>query len=846
MSASTVSGTIQDPSGQIFANGTWQLVFKPTPNTPGLFTDAGVPFTTLFGGVLDNTGSFSQAGVARNDTIAPAKSLWTLIVSPNANGQAYSVDLNVNSGAFNASAAINAVITNIVVSATSLAHAYKDSEVLLTPNSGAQYYDSTLKALKIWDTALAAWQTLTPNGGNPNFPTATIGVLTATTINNSGVFSTKIFDTIRMCANAAFANTAACQTDAGSTGGMLFAPNYSIGAFTNSNNRPVLDFTRVDWRGFVNVKDFGAKGDGATDDTVAIQAAINFACTGSSSTTPTGNNCPSWIAGTAQGGTVYLPAGQYKITAPIVLYGQINLHGSGKLSTIISKANNANGTITSITAGTGVGRSPTACGGGPCVDSFANDAIIQIPYISSGNTDYAYRWEIRDIGLFGSGTNGTKYGIYAPRSAQSSIKNVYIFMNCSQGAPANCGSVQGNGFYTEDSWLMRHEGVTVDSSWIGWNHVNDGSGLGSGTSAIFSDDWGVNIGCSGFHLFGLSYSNMNANAIDHFNKKGTDIVASDGTCYPYSFNSTSGMSINGGGAEDVIGGIMWANASSVTISGGFKTFGQAGQTSAGTLATLFIDGGSAVTMNGTLFSAVTSPGNIFNIVLQNGSFLNDTNSTLPTGGNGFIGYSSGSAKCDFNSGVLICTNSSGNSSFDSNKYSFGETTVPAGVIGKALVWADSADHFLKYNPNNAGEQHIPQVYRLTAQYTNSTTGFTTVGTPNIAFSVKASTNYTATCHLYYQAAATGGLNIQFTGPAAPTSVIYGLDDPSTATTFNSSVATAFSTSLGQVIGTAATNFDAIVSFSLINGANAGTVTLQAKSSAAVQLQIQSGSYCVIQ
>ena len=160
MSVSTVSGTIQDPSGQVFANGTWQLVFKPTPNTPGLFTDGGVPFTTLFGGVLDNTGSFSQAGVVRNDTIAPAGSKWTLVVSPNANGQAYSVDLNVNSGAFSASATINAVITNVVVQATSVAHAYKDSEVIPVPGSGGLYFDVTNKVLKLWDIIGQVWLTV--------------------------------------------------------------------------------------------------------------------------------------------------------------------------------------------------------------------------------------------------------------------------------------------------------------------------------------------------------------------------------------------------------------------------------------------------------------------------------------------------------------------------------------------------------------------------------------------------------------------------------------------------------------------------------------------------------------
>lgn len=185
MSLSTVSATIQDPSGQTFNNGTWQLVFKPNVASPGIPNDSGnTSFTKIFGGSLDGTGSFSQANVNRNDTISPAGSLWTLIVTPNANGQSYSIDLNVNSPAFSASAAINAVISNILVSATSIAHAYKDSEVIPIPGSGSLYYDVVNKVLKVWDTATGGWVIDTnPQVFNPivhNFLTG---------MNAAGVFS---------------------------------------------------------------------------------------------------------------------------------------------------------------------------------------------------------------------------------------------------------------------------------------------------------------------------------------------------------------------------------------------------------------------------------------------------------------------------------------------------------------------------------------------------------------------------------------------------------------------------------------------------------------------------------
>jgi hypothetical protein len=66
-----------------------------------------------------------------------------------------------------------------------------------------------------------------------------------------------------------------------------------------------------------NVKSFGAVGDGATDDTIAIQSAINAA----------------YLAG---GGTVFLPVGTY-ITDPnpgIQVKSNVALHGSGYGSVI--------------------------------------------------------------------------------------------------------------------------------------------------------------------------------------------------------------------------------------------------------------------------------------------------------------------------------------------------------------------------------------------------------------------------------------------------------------------------------------------------------------------------------
>jgi hypothetical protein len=71
----------------------------------------------------------------------------------------------------------------------------------------------------------------------------------------------------------------------------------------------------------LSVKDFGAKGDGVTNDTVAIQAAIDH------------------VYG-AGGGTVFFPSGTYLVTSVVRNWTNpitVNLKGEGKRSTIIKK-----------------------------------------------------------------------------------------------------------------------------------------------------------------------------------------------------------------------------------------------------------------------------------------------------------------------------------------------------------------------------------------------------------------------------------------------------------------------------------------------------------------------------
>jgi hypothetical protein len=76
----------------------------------------------------------------------------------------------------------------------------------------------------------------------------------------------------------------------------------------------------------LDVRQFGARGNNSTDDTVAIQAAIDAARDQGSVSGPTG---------ISQGGTVYFPGGVYLITDTLVLGNCVSLVGSATDAAVI-------------------------------------------------------------------------------------------------------------------------------------------------------------------------------------------------------------------------------------------------------------------------------------------------------------------------------------------------------------------------------------------------------------------------------------------------------------------------------------------------------------------------------
>src|SRR6185503_16695374 len=71
----------------------------------------------------------------------------------------------------------------------------------------------------------------------------------------------------------------------------------------------------------LNVLDYGAVADNTTDASSSIQAAIN-------------------AANAAGGGTVFIPAGTYRVATPLTILSKVTIIGAGKGATTLSAPSN--------------------------------------------------------------------------------------------------------------------------------------------------------------------------------------------------------------------------------------------------------------------------------------------------------------------------------------------------------------------------------------------------------------------------------------------------------------------------------------------------------------------------
>lgn len=208
----------------------------------------------------------------------------------------------------------------------------------------------------------------------------------------------------------------------------------------------------------LNVKDFGAVGDGVADDTVALQAAITAGA----------------------GGTVYLPAGTYNISSTLLVPSNRALQGAGMLTAIIRQTvlptpgtvpNSATPfdciqitgsnvqvrDLTLLGAAVGYPALLTSAQGGKCltIQPAASSSRILLENLScqQAQANGVQVWngvrdvEIRNLQIFNCGNEGLYLAFDA---GQIRISGLQIFQVRSWGFDTNAGKVLLENFRIEN------------------------------------------------------------------------------------------------------------------------------------------------------------------------------------------------------------------------------------------------------------------------------------------------------------------------------------------------------------------------------------------------------------
>ncbi|KAK6540122.1 hypothetical protein TWF694_008944 [Orbilia ellipsospora] len=239
---------------------------------------------------------------------------------------------------------------------------------------------------------------------------------------------------------------------------------------------------------FRNVKDYGAKGDGATDDTVAINLAI-------SDGNRCGDNCGS---STVKPALVYFPSGTYIISSPIIQYYNTQLIGNAATPPTI-KGSSAFIGLGLISSDVYI---PGASGGEWYINQ--NNFLRQIrnfiidttsiPNVMAGQTiaPAGIHWQVAQVGnklTQNAKSDTTHVGIFMENGSGGFMTDVTI----NGGAT---GAQFGNQQFTVRNfvfnncrtavqmiwdWAFTMESFTINNCGIGFNALGGADGTGPGS-----------------------------------------------------------------------------------------------------------------------------------------------------------------------------------------------------------------------------------------------------------------------------------------------------------------------------------------------------------------------------
>jgi parallel beta-helix repeat protein len=211
------------------------------------------------------------------------------------------------------------------------------------------------------------------------------------------------------------------------------ATDASVVAYTPPFTSSVATNVEAKLAQYVSVKDFGAVGDGVTNDQPAIQAALNY------------------VFG-AGGGEVFVPTGDYKINAPIIVRSNTVLRGSGAGSVIKNMQDTASPSGNVIHIGYGYEWNQNGQSFNPASNDDATLAQLLVNNFSKITTTNV---KVCNLMVESTTTGSCGLGIWTLNAMDVSIENIWStntltpvnIANDAGGWEAACANVSVNNIF---------------------------------------------------------------------------------------------------------------------------------------------------------------------------------------------------------------------------------------------------------------------------------------------------------------------------------------------------------------------------------------------------------------
>lgn len=275
------------------------------------------------------------------------------------------------------------------------------------------------------------------------------------------------------------------------------------------------------WQGFLSVKQFGAKGDGATNDTAAILAAFTVVNAGT--------------------GTLYFPAGDYRVTTlPLVWTTNqtANLMGAGQTRTIIRKSN--------VDANPTVAMSCSVPGAQNIYSTFSEMTIVGSASSPALRITNLARFTLRNLNLSGGTVGFQNLGSLIFNSYDCNyIGNVNGYTSAvSGGIFCNLINFHGGSFNSNTTHGIDLNGAN-DVHFYGCDLEFNGTAANAATGDVVTQ---ATIGAeSGYSLIGFHHT-------WHESNEGTGFKVNAAAGLSIVLDQTY-MILNGGGSDINIGGV---------------------------------------------------------------------------------------------------------------------------------------------------------------------------------------------------------------------------------------------------------------------------------------------------